>query len=548
MKALLFLHVTMSVERALEGWEEVQRQGQDIADRFGALAQGIGCVLQSHMRFSGIPVILPFHPTEPAWDRQWCEEALTSLSTWPWPWVFRPSRRTKARVNRVGMRRARPSNEDGTMHEKLGADDSTAGIQEVGHHLGQVGVALGACIGGFMQHAMSHISWPFHVESVPEAISEFVQPQSPISMEYRGGQMDWVAAEEPQSKGGVLMSRYLNQSGSFTAEEEDLEEASDLDEDFEDAIDAQDASNEEFLAVLSKPHRHLHRQQSSISVTTTFDSRTQEVESSFVARGELWRAEASHGGSTSGSQSSPLFLLQIGPILFVRDTTLLLPVHLSKQHLLWYGFDRKNGVHSLCPAIWSKHRRWLLMSMICLNPFTCSFLDFQFPNGQFTYIAGEGLSTGAFFPAFGGLFQAQSRYPGDTKVSFSKKVGWGTRITPVMQLPEKSLSFDIVQQLSWKRSGAMVRPMIELSITPTIGGRNAGWRAELIHFPKEKLSVACGFAWTIQPTAFVSISVGRSKRNGSHSGNSGLDFQVETPIDNINRVSFSIQLNSGVDF
>ncbi|KAH7690958.1 hypothetical protein IHE45_02G085000 [Dioscorea alata] len=24
-------------------------------------------------------------------------------------------------------------------------------------------------------------------------------------------------------------------------------------------------------------------------------------------------------------------------------------------------------MHSLCPAIWSKHR-WLLMSMICLNP------------------------------------------------------------------------------------------------------------------------------------------------------------------------------------
>ncbi|KAG8499284.1 hypothetical protein CXB51_005789 [Gossypium anomalum] len=32
---------------------------------------------------------------------------------------------------------------------------------------------------------------------------------------------------------------------------------------------------------------------------------------------------------------------QLGPVLFVRDTTLLLPIHLSKQHLLWYGYDRK---------------------------------------------------------------------------------------------------------------------------------------------------------------------------------------------------------------
>uniref|UniRef100_A0A3Q7I154 Uncharacterized protein n=1 Tax=Solanum lycopersicum TaxID=4081 RepID=A0A3Q7I154_SOLLC len=30
-----------------------------------------------------------------------------------------------------------------------------------------------------------------------------------------------------------------------------------------------------------------------------------------------------------------------------------------------------HGMHSICPAVWSKHRRWLLMSMICLNPLAC---------------------------------------------------------------------------------------------------------------------------------------------------------------------------------
>ena len=31
----------------------------------------------------------------------------------------------------------------------------------------------------------------------------------------------------------------------------------------------------------------------------------------------------------------------------------------------------QNGMRSLCPTICLKHRRWLLMSMICLNPFAC---------------------------------------------------------------------------------------------------------------------------------------------------------------------------------
>jgi hypothetical protein len=86
---------------------------------------------------------------------------------------------------------------------------------------------------------------------------------------------------------------------------------------------------------------HFFLMQGIINITSTYDSRTHDVESSLVARGDLWRVEASQGSSTSGNESSSLFLVQLGPVLFVRDTTLLLPVHLSKQHLLWYGYDRK---------------------------------------------------------------------------------------------------------------------------------------------------------------------------------------------------------------
>ena len=80
------------------------------------------------------------------------------------------------------------------------------------------------------------------------------------------------------------------------------------------------------------------------TINVTYDSTTNNVEGSLVASGDLWRVEASHGSSTStsGNENSSLFLVQLG-LLFVRDSRLLLPVHLSKQHLLWYGYDRKVG-------------------------------------------------------------------------------------------------------------------------------------------------------------------------------------------------------------
>lgn len=51
-----------------------------------------------------------------------------------------------------------------------------------------------------------------------------------------------------------------------------------------------------------------------------------------------------------------------------------------------------------------------------------SFVDLQFPNGQFTYVSGEGLTTSAFLPICGGLLQAQGQYPGEMRFSFSFKV------------------------------------------------------------------------------------------------------------------------------
>lgn len=49
-------------------------------------------------------------------------------------------------------------------------------------------------------------------------------------------------------------------------------------------------------------------------------------------------------------------------------------------------------------------------------------MDVQFPNGQLTYVAGEGITASGFFPLFGGLLQAHGKCPGETRVSFSFKV------------------------------------------------------------------------------------------------------------------------------
>lgn len=43
------------------------------------------------------------------------------------------------------------------------------------------------------------------------------------------------------------------------------------------------------------------------------------------------------------------------------------------------------------------------------------------------------------------------------------------------------------------------------------------------------------------------MQVGRSKWNGNV-GSSGIVVRVETPLDNVGSPSFSVQLNSGIEF
>ncbi|MED6120681.1 hypothetical protein PIB30_023147 [Stylosanthes scabra] len=493
----------MSVERSFEAWEEVQRHGQDLADR---LAQGFSGLIQTHMT-----------PPQFAW----------------------PNPHKSKLFDLEFPTQSFASGDLALATQEYGINGVTA-IFDIGNRIGQAGADFGASLNGLVQQFFRSLPLPAVQFKPEEAVVGSVRLDGEKVRQRSGGGLGVAVMQEGLDLGSL--SERLKNHG-FAETNSGGGGVGNGDE--EGGGDSGSGSGGFNLGSIG----YMGRRQGIINFTSTYDSRTQEVDGSLVARGDLWRVEASHGGSTStsGNGNSSLFLVQLGPLLFIRDSTLLLPVHLSKQHLLWYGYDRKNGMHSLCPAVWSKHRRWLLMSMLCLNPLACSFVDLQFPNGQLTYVSGEGLTTSAFLPVCGGLLQAQGQYPGEMRFSYSCKNKWGTRITPMVQWPDKSFSLGVAQALAWKRSGLIVRPTIQFSVCPTVGGSNPGLRAELIHSVKEKLSLICGCAFMSYPSAFASVSIGRSKWNGNV-GNSGVVFRVDAPLSNVGRPSFSIQLNSGIEF
>uniref|UniRef100_A0A0D9V591 Uncharacterized protein n=1 Tax=Leersia perrieri TaxID=77586 RepID=A0A0D9V591_9ORYZ len=482
------------MEISFEAWEGVQRHGQDIADR---LAQG----------FTGL-----LHAQPPQF---------------PWPAAAVSHKRIPFEID-LPVVPFGASRGAGAGKEFFPAA-AVASVIDIGGRLGQAGVEIGASVGGAVQHAVRQLPLPFRngqirrrklpkTEQAPPPAATAGEGAVGLSVE-RAVDRCPLEAAAAAATGSAAASSVSGAVGGDDLEEED-----------------------EGFGCEIGTFGNFKKAKGTVNISAAYNTRSNDIESSVVARGDLWRLEASRSSSTSGNDSSPLYLVQLGPLLFVRDSTLLLPVHLSKQHLLWYGYDRKNGVHSLCPAIWSKHRKWLMMSMMCLNPVACSFMDLQFPNGQLTYVAGEGITASGFLPLFGGLLQAHGKFPGETRVSFSCKNKRGTRFTPMFQWPDKSLSFGVTQALAWKRSGLMVRPSVQVSVCPTFGGNDPGVRAEVIHSLKEELNVMCGLSCSRHPSAFTALSIGRSKWNGQM-GSSGVVVTLETPLNNIGRPSLSVQLN-----
>lgn len=493
----------------------VQRHGQDLADR---LAQGIsGLLVHAHA-----PQLPPWSPPALLLPPNLAIPFEIDLPVVPFV---------------DGVRRG------------VGAVDlpavAVSSLVEIGGRLGQAGSELGAAVQQLARQVPVPV--PFLAEGARQRKWETArQPtaaaadEGEVTLAAGTGGPTKVALERAVDIGSleVAAAAAAAATGSATAAS-----ASAVGAPGADVMDEEDDGFGCEIGTLE----NFKKAKGTVDISATYNTRHHDLESSVVARGDLWRLESSRGNLTSGNDSSPLFLVQLGPLLFVRESTLLLPVHLSKQHLLWYGYDRKNGMHSLCPAIWSKHRKWMLMSMMCLNPVACSFMDVQFPNGQLTYVAGEGITASGFFPLFGGLLEAHGKYPGETRVSFSFKSKQGTRFTPVFQWPDNSFSFGAAQAFAWKRSGLMVRPSIQVSVCPTFGGSDPGIRAEFVHSLKEGLNVMCGFSCSRRPAAFTALSLGRSKWNGQV-GSSGLVITLETPLDPMTRPSLSVQLNGGFEF
>ncbi|KAL0816935.1 hypothetical protein Bca101_073379 [Brassica carinata] len=172
----------------------------------------------------------------------------------------------------------------------------------------------------------------------------------------------------------------------------------------------------------------------------------------------------------------------------------------------------------------------------------------EFPNGQLTYVSGEGLTVSTFVPFCGGLLQAQGQYPGDMRFSYSCKNKHGTRITPMVHLPDKSFALEVSQGLAWRRSGLLMKPTLQLSVCPTFGGSNPGMKAEVIHSLRDDLNLIYGYALTAHPSAFGSVSFGRSKWNGNN-GRTGIVVRADTPLAaSIGQPSFSVQLNNSFEF
>uniref|UniRef100_A0A0E0FSN3 Uncharacterized protein n=1 Tax=Oryza nivara TaxID=4536 RepID=A0A0E0FSN3_ORYNI len=423
------------MEISFEAWEGVQRHGQDIADR---LAQGFTGLLQAQ-------------PPQ-----------------FPWP---------AASHKRISFEIDLPVVPFGASRGARAGKEffpaaAVASVIDIGGRLGQAGVEIGASVGGAVQHAVRQLPLPFRNGQIRRRKLP-PQPQAPspaaavgeaavgLSVERAVDRcpLEAAAAAAAAATGSAAASTVSGAVGGDDVDEED-----------------------EGFGCEIGTFGNFKKSKGTVNVSASYNTRNHDIESSVVARGDLWRLEASRSSSTSGIDSSPLYLVQLGPLLFVRDSTLLLPVHLSKQHLLWYGYDRK------------------------------SFMDLQFPNGQLTYVAGEGITASGFLPLFGGLLQAHGKYPGETRVSFSCKNKQGTRFTPMFQWPDKSLSFGVTQALAWKRSGLMVRPSVQVSLCPTFGGNDPGVRAEVIHSLKEELNVMCD--WEIQ----VEWSNGQF-RSGRYLGN-----------------------------
>ncbi|KAJ4847173.1 hypothetical protein Tsubulata_009151 [Turnera subulata] len=302
--------MSSSAERSL-GWEDVQRQGLDLADR---LTQGFTGLIQSH-----IPLPLPL-PQGKLFDLE--------------------------AFSKVDLGLLAPIHHHHHHHRPHSPPGGVSALFDIGNRIGQAGLDLGAGLNALLQQFFRGFPLPFKQDDCLPAPTPTHNP-NPFVDQHLGlvthSLRHFGLVENHIHTNTISTSNYNNNhDNSINSDDAPASSPPPTPPAATGPNAAPTTGLDAYFGGFDlKSVPQLAKPQGTINITSTYDSLTRNIESSLIARGDLWRVEASHGSSTSASDNSSLFLLQLGPVLFVRDTTLLLPVHLSKQHLLWYGFDRK---------------------------------------------------------------------------------------------------------------------------------------------------------------------------------------------------------------
>lgn len=132
----------MSVERSFEAWEEVQRHGQDLADR---LAQGFTGLIQSHM-------------TNPP-SFHWPNPSKAKLFDLEFPISSSLNRHIVVPINKPEI-------------------NGVSAIFDIANRIGQAGADFGAGVNGLVQQLFRHLPLPLPVP--------FKQEESGVRMKLGG--------------------------------------------------------------------------------------------------------------------------------------------------------------------------------------------------------------------------------------------------------------------------------------------------------------------------------------------------------------------------
>lgn len=119
----------MSVERSFEAWEEVQRHGQDLADK---LAQGFTGLIQSHI----------------------------TAPQFPWPNAQTP------KLFELEFPAQGFVTSDFGLAVDSSAINGVSAIFDIGNRIGQAGVDFGACINGMVQQFFRRLPVPFRHDEI----------------------------------------------------------------------------------------------------------------------------------------------------------------------------------------------------------------------------------------------------------------------------------------------------------------------------------------------------------------------------------------------